>query len=257
MIVDGGTLVTFGVVATRFSGVALMAPVLSGQQVPMKVRLGLVVAVSAVLVPSVERYARPSDDFMNLPGMLAVELLLGLMMGVSFRWSMEAAKLAGEMSGLQMGMGVASTIDPSTGNNALFGQMIFGLLYAVIFLALDGHHMVLRTFQHSYELAPAGGPFTTGFAPDLLLHQTGGIFVAGLQLAAGFLIPLMMVTFAMALVSRAFPQANVFVLSYAASLLLGLTLYATAAPAMRRVVDTGIEDGARNALRLVQTLSGA
>src|SRR5690606_21922800 len=100
-----------------------------------------------------------------------------------------------------------------------------------------------------------GGPFTAGMAPDLLLQQTTGVFVAGLQLAAGFLIPLMMVTFAMALVSRAFPQANVFVLSYAASLMLGLTLYATAAPAVHRVVERGIEEGTRDAIRMIQTLS--
>ena len=38
---------------------------------------------------------------------------------------MAAVASAGELAGLQMGLGVASTIDPSSGSNALITQVFF------------------------------------------------------------------------------------------------------------------------------------
>jgi flagellar biosynthesis protein FliR len=252
---DFSLLTVCAVVGTRLTGVMLVAPALSSNLVPAKIKVFLLLALTFLLGSALrESIPAPASLGALLP-ILVIEFLAGLLIGLAFRWTLAAVEIAGEMAGLQMGMGVASTLDPSTGNNALFTQAIFALLYATCFFAMEGHHAVLRTLCASYTVVPVGGPVDAAGLTPALIRQTAELMAVGLRLAAGFLIPLLLVTFAMAMVSRAFPQANVFILSYAASLMLGLMLFATATPSLRAAVRQGMEGGARNAFEMLQGLT--
>lgn len=254
MNLDLSTLPVFAAVGTRLSGVLLAAPALSSMQIPAPVKLFVLLGLTCILAPSLGEPTGIPQDWIEMAPILFIELIVGLAIGLAFRWTMAGVEIVGEMAGLQMGMGIASTIDPSSGNTAMFTQSIFALLYGTCFLATDGHHFVLQTFHASYGVIPIGAKINLeAIMPDLL-KQTAGVLVIGLRLAAGFVIPLMLITLAMALISRAFPQANVFILSYAASLLLGLMLFATTTPALQHTVRLGIGAGVRNAHELLRGL---
>lgn len=253
---DLSTLPIFSAVGTRLSGVMLAAPAFSSLQIPAPVKLFVLLGLTSLLTPTLSEQAEIPQDWIAMVPILCVEFIAGFAIGLAFRWTMAGVEIVGELAGLQMGMGIASTIDPSSGNNAMFTQSIFALLYATCFLAMDGHHLVLQTLHASYGVLPIGGKINLEAIMLDLVKQTAGVLVIGLRLAAGFVLPLMMITLAMALISRAFPQANVFILSYAASLLLGLLLFATTTPALQHSVRLGIEAGVRNAYELLQGLAG-
>ncbi|GMV81926.1 MAG: hypothetical protein AMXMBFR7_31100 [Planctomycetota bacterium] len=255
MTVTYAALWPFFTVLMRLGGAFMTAPGFSNLQAPMRIRLGALLACTFLLGSALgEKAAPPADSF--ILSVLFVELVIGVGIGLAFRFTMLGVEAAGELAGLQMGMGIASTIDPASGNNALFTHALFAMLYTALFLALDGHHTVLRTIFASYEIAPPGRALDLQAGPLQLIDQSAQVILIGLRLAAGFIVPLMAVTFAMALISRVFPQANVFVLSYAASLLVGLTLFATTTPAVRAIVAEGIRGGAEGAGRWIRAAAG-
>ncbi|MCW8130164.1 MAG: flagellar biosynthetic protein FliR [Planctomycetota bacterium] len=243
------TVVPYGVVVTRVSGIMAAAPAFSSVNVPMKVRVFTALALTFFLTPIVRRHAEPRSD--EILTVLVMEFCAGLAIGLAFRWTLSAMSVAGELMGLQMGLGIASTLDPMAGSNALFTDAWLALTYTVVFLSLNGHHEVIRALTASYTVLPAGQPAAALSSPETLVQQTGQIFIVGLRIAAGMMIPLMLVTLAMALVSRAFPQANVFAISYTVTLILGLVLLAGSSETIRRAVIHGISDGLRNASQLI------
>jgi len=255
MRLDPETLMPYGVVLTRISGVMLAAPVFSSLNIPVRIKLFLALAMTVLLTPVLGAAARPANLERGWPIILGLELLAGLGIGLAFRWALSGMSVAGELMGMQMGLGVASTLDPMAGNNALFTDAWFSLTFVVVFLATNGHHEILRSLHASYTVLPAGQPAVALFAPEEILEQTGRVFVLGLRIAAGFMIPLMLVTFAMALISRAFPQANVFAISYTVTLLVGLLLLVSSTGTVQRAVTQGIREGVFNASRFLMGAS--
>lgn len=253
---DLSWLWAFGMVLVRVSGLLLVAPVFAGQYIPVKIRV-LTAIVFALLVtgPLVQQgpIAIRTD---LLPVTAALELMVGVLMGLSYRWTMFGVAVAGEAIGLQMGLGIASVIDPSSGLQSNFVQTLFLMVYSVLFMALDGHHEMLRAFCASYQILPPGIQAVDLSCLYGLVDQTMALFIVGIRLSATLLIPLALIMCAMALTSRAFPQANVFFLSYSVSLLLGLFLLSTTGPAVRLSVEHGIRQGTHDALRWVQGLAG-
>ncbi len=247
MRLDAATLIPYLLVLARLSGVMITTPGFSSTLLSARIKLIFTVLMTLTLTPSFTRGQPVDFSSEGLPLMLAIEGLVGLVIGFSFYWTMAGVAVAGEMAGLQMGLGVASTVDPTSGSNALFTQIFFALVYMVMFLTLDGHHIVIRSVHASYNIIPAGTTSLNWRSPQILVEQTAQVLVVGIRLAAGILIPLFLSTFALALVSRAFPQANVFILSFAVSLLLGLYLFALSAPALRVTAQRGIERGAEQA----------
>jgi flagellar biosynthetic protein FliR len=246
----------FGLVLVRVSGLMLVAPVFAGLYIPTKVRMLTALVLALLLCGPVTQNNLPVVRMDLLPVTMGFELMVGLLIGLAFRWTMFGVAVAGEVIGLQMGLGIASVIDPASGMQSNFVQTLFLMVYSVLFLALDGHHEMLRAFCASYQIIPPGPQHLNIACLPELANQTMALLVVGIRLSATLLIPLALIMCAMALISRAFPQANVFFLSYSVSLLLGLFLLSTTGPAVRLAVEHGIRQGTRDALLWVQGLAG-
>jgi flagellar biosynthetic protein FliR len=191
---------------------------------------------------------------MGLGGMIPAalgELGVGLLIGLGFRWSMAAAVTAGELIGLQMGLGVGAIMDPLSGSNATVIERLYSLTFLALFFTLGGHHWTLLTLNESLRLAPIGAAeFSPGWLGEVV-RQSGESLALGVRLAAGVVIPLLVLMFAMALTSRAFPQANMFNLSFTFSLISGMALMVISADSLREAAAWTLRKAGGDVLRLL------
>jgi flagellar biosynthetic protein FliR len=104
------------------------------------------------------------------------------------------------------------------------------LLIILIFLALNMHHIYVKSIYDSFAFIPIGKAIPNGELHTLLLHASGAIFTTSIQLAAPLLVGLLFSTAAMGLINRAVPQANVFVLSFPTNFFVGLFIYMALLP---------------------------
>lgn len=249
--IDPAMVAPYAMVLSRLSGVMIVAPALSTVNIPVRVKVFFVMVCTAVLVPGLGASAVPAANAGAWPMLVGSEILVGFCIGLAFRWAAAGVSMAGEMMGMQMGLSIASTIDPTAGIPVLYTDALLSMAYVTFLLALNGHHEILRAFADSYARLPVGEVPRALSDPLLLIGQSASAFTTGLRLSACFLVPLMLVTVAMALVARAFPQANAFSLSYGVTLLLGLALLATLGPALRDAVLSGIGEGVRQSAELL------
>jgi flagellar biosynthetic protein FliR len=216
--------------AARIGSMLGTLPIFSGGQVPMKIRTGLALAFSLVMFPVVEPLLpRPDFSPFSLGLLMANEAILGLMVGFVGRLIFTAVEFGGTVIGYQMGFAAANVFDPQNQQQtSLIGQFQ-NVLAILIFLALDIHHLFLQAIVASYDVLPPGLLDLSGGAVPYLLQLSGNIFILGVKFSAPVLAVLLLSGLVLGILSRVFPQLNVFMLSFPlniglALLGIGLTL---------------------------------
>jgi flagellar biosynthetic protein FliR len=214
----------------RLIALMLTAPVFAERALPQRVRIGLAVVITAILVPTLP--PPPAVHPVSLAGaiIIAQQLVIGAALGFAMRIVFVAVETAGEIAGLQMGLGYATLFDPERADMIpVLGQFL-GLLTILAFLALDGHLHVIQVIADTFRVLPVGGP---GLAKDglLTLARWGGeIFAAGVLLSLPLLGAMLIANVALGILTRAAPQLNLFAVGFPLTLGAGLIILAVTLP---------------------------
>ena len=205
----------------RISGFVLTAPATSEAVIPRLVKIVLTLALAFLMAPLVQV---PADlSIFSAAGMLSavLELLIGVSIGMVVQLAFEALVFAGQSVSLTMGLGFATLVDPQRGaQTPVLGQMfmIFGTL---IYLAINGHLMLLGALAQSFHSLPIGAaPVDKNFLLSVVLWGAR-VFDAGLLIALPAVIALVIVNLALGVVTRAAPQLNLFGIGFTITLLAG------------------------------------
>ncbi|MCC7485300.1 MAG: flagellar biosynthetic protein FliR [Burkholderiales bacterium] len=220
------------------------APILGDAGVSRRIKAAAAVGVTLALAPLVASV--PAADPWSGPGLVALagEMLIGAAMGFTLRLVFAMVDVAGEVTGLQMGLGFATFYDPLHGTQTPMVAQFLGLLASLVFLSMNGHLMMLVALAESFRLLPVGA--AGGGAPAALaLAQAGaGIFVSGLMLALPVIAAILITNVALGILTRAAPQLNLFAVGFPAMILVGwlaLTLaLPLAAPFLTRAFEEGL-----------------
>jgi len=239
LTLDTGWLVVVFLVSLRLGALFVLAPGLGAIQAPGPFRVFLVVALAAALVPLVQIPAS-AQAIAGSPGALLSSALNELVVGALLAFGLFAAfgafMIAGRAIDVQIGFGVASLLDPvSRTHGPLLGTAL-NLTGLAVFLAADGHHLLLRGLALSFERVPPGGGLP-GFDLGAIAAQFGVAFSLGLAIAAPVLALLLMIDLGLSVMSRTMPQWNVFFVSMPAKIFAGLAVLALSIPHLGPVMN--------------------
>ena len=149
-------------------------------------------------------------------------------------------EMMGHIAGLQMGLGFASFFDPqNSAQIPLLGQLM-GIMAMLLFLSLNGHLMVIAALVASFDQLPIGGTLDINVWKMLVLFG-GNIFTWGLALSLPVLGSLMLVNVALAVLSRAAPQLNIYALGFTITLLVGFVIIIWSLPYMLPLFNSFLE----------------
>jgi flagellar biosynthetic protein FliR len=209
--------------ATRIAAALLLTPLLYAVKMPALVRLVLVIAIACVLALPFAGSARVDlRDTAALAAALAHEAAIGAILGLGILMAFAGFAMAGRLVDLQVGFGIAQVFDPQTQARVPVLSAVFGLLAAVFFFAVDGHHALLRGIAFSVERFPAGTGLPLGAAADPLLRQGAALFALGFALASPVVLGLLLVEFVLGVIARNLPQANMLFLGMPVKVMVGL-----------------------------------
>lgn len=219
----------FLVLVSRIGGLLAALPVFSGRTIPIKVKLGLVLTLSLMLAPSIPMPTVSLDPVILVGGMLS-EITIGVTIGLAVRLMFGALEVAGELLGIQMGFGAVHLFDPTTSQQTPMVAQFFTMLASLIFLSLNAHLFAMATIIHSYEAIPAFGAHLSSHLGEEILLLSQRMFTIGLKLSAPVLIAILLINVLMALLGRAVPQVQVFVLSFPITIAGGLLVLSLGMP---------------------------
>ena len=197
-------------------------PVLGSRTVPARVRVALatfIALASQASLPAMPAVALDSPLALTL---VAQQLVIGLSLGFAVRLVFAAVEFAGEIIGLQMGLNFAGFFDPLSASTATATSRFFGTLVAWLFIAINGHLLVVMALVHSFSAFPVG-PDPFAFVRTMLPHQWGAeVFATGLWIALPLVTLLLFVNLVLGAISRVAVQINIFAIGFPVTLGMGL-----------------------------------
>jgi flagellar biosynthesis protein FliR len=234
----------------RVGAAFVAAPVFSAMAVPLPVRIALSGAIG-VLVLATTRIQPPAEIFaLSTFLAIAAEALIGLAIGFVLQIAFAAPMVASEVIGMSMGLGFANAVDPASGTSTPALGQFLTILLTLLFLAVDGHLVLVELVVHSYEVMPPGA----WVAPERLLGIAmfgGYTFLAGLLLALPVGFILLCLNVVVGMLSRAAPALNLFAIGLPASLVIGVVAILLALPAMGDYLLVIVREALDAAPRLV------
>lgn len=229
----------------------LAAPVFGATNVPVQLRLVMALAVGVPAVAA-SGMTLPADGLVSFPGFILItgEVVIGLAMGFVLQMGLAAALLGGEAISNAMGLGFASMVDPLSGTaSSAIGQFL-SMLATAIFLAADGHLVLISIIVDSYDALPPGGAFPSWDAIGGIIRFGSLMFAAGLTIALPVGFVLILVQIIMGVIGRSAPALNLFAVGIPATLLAGVILLGVATPVMAEALAQILSD-ALDAARMV------
>jgi flagellar biosynthetic protein FliR len=198
-------------VMVRMSGLMVFAPLFSSTAIAPRIKAGLAIAMTVMLAPVVGTlpHARVELDMAGVLGELAV----GLTFGFALSLMVESLTFAGQMLGMEFSFSLVNLMDPNSNiETPVLGQLLnwMGLL-VLIGAGLD--RSLLAAVMRSFAAVPVGQAAMKAGTGAALAAMTGGVFLAGLQLAAPVIAAALTVEIAVALVGRMSPQLPVMIVS--------------------------------------------
>lgn len=222
-----------------------MAPIFNNIAIPRRIKLIVALAIGVAVASSLpaQKLADPGS-YIGL-GVLVEQVLIGAGLGFCMRVVFAALDVAGELSGLQMGLSFASFFDPQNGATTdVIAQMV-GIVVSLIFLALNGHLLLIETLTRSFEWLPISAEpmHAEGW---LGIARSGAlIYASGLLLCLPIIAALLITNISLAVLTRAAPQLNLFAIGFPITSTIGIAVIwltmPTLANAMQGLFDQGFE----------------
>lgn len=236
----------------RILGLIATAPVLGNQSVPARVKIGLALFLTLVVAPTLPPFPEVSPASGTGLLILAQQTLIGLAMGFAMRIVFAAVEAAGEIAGLQMGLGFATFYDPqSAAQTPVIGSFL-GLVMVLLFLALDGHLLMISALVESFTVLPIGAEPLAAASFSMSAQWGGQIFTVGLLLALPLVAALLLTNLALGVLSRTAPQLNIFAVGFPITLAIGFLALALTLPHLAQPLERLIQNGLATMLEVAR-----
>jgi len=203
----------FLLVFVRIGTAMMIMPGLGDSFVPQNIRLYMALGLSLVLSPLIMPYIpSPVPGMAIMLSLIAMEFVIGLLIGTVSRMLMTALDTAGMIISSASGLANAQVFNPSM---ATQGSVVGAFLSVTGVLFIFGsnlHHVLIYGLVESYDMFPIGGMPDAGSMAELLSRALSVSFLTGFQMSIPFIILSLMLYALMGVLSRLMPQLQVFIL---------------------------------------------
>jgi len=240
MVITPVQISVFLLVLARIGGLFIAAPIISAKSVPSFVRIAIAIWLAVILwfvVPL--PYGIPDTVGLFLVT-LVLEVFIGYIIGFISNIIIQSVQAAGDIADVQMGLSVANVLSPTTGlMTSVIGTLTF-FIALVIFLIVDGHHMVFSALNQSFTSLPLMAILNTSNAGFIVqfIELIKFFWLTAIRLAAPAVLLIFLSDFSFGIVSRVAPQVNVFMLGFQVKPSLGLLGLLITIPLFAKHVST-------------------
>ncbi len=219
-------LLPFFLVASRIMAFFSVLPLFAWTMTPMRVRLSISFLMTIFFAMLLPRPELAPQDYMWVGAafLIGKEVLCGVGLGLMARLIFVSVQQGAMMGTQQMGFSDAGIFDPSTGESIMPIGMLFQMVFAVLFLSIDGHHMLISAVFRSYDAFPIGQPADIAALTEGVIDAGAMMLFFALKLAAPLLAGFLLLAVIMGVIARIMPEMNILMASMPLRVFLGIGL---------------------------------
>ncbi len=202
----------FMLLFARVSGVFVFFPFFSHNNIPVVIKATLSFFLTMFLFPLAKLDTPQYNTFFILQ--ILSEALLGMISGIILQMLFAIIQMAGEQISFTMGFTMASIVDPGSGANMPITSQFLYLIALLVFLAFDGHHLILLFLSHSLGHITLGAFYPSENFMQYIIMSMVNIFLIGFTMAFPVLAIILLMDLIFGLLMKTMPQFNLLVVGY-------------------------------------------
>ena len=212
----------------------MLTPLLGGMSIPTRIKVLVSLVLAAVVFPLVPAVAYVPNSLFGLAVGIGSEMLIGLTMGAVLSLMFVGVRMGSQMVGYQMGLGMATIVDPSTRANTNVLSQLYLLIATLIYVLMNGHLILIKSVVQTFHTVPLMGAVKVlaaasddpvGFALiDVLVATLTGSYMLGIRIAGPALIAVFLATLALGFISRTMPQLNILAAGFPVRIMLAFIM---------------------------------
>ncbi|MGB0371227.1 MAG: flagellar biosynthetic protein FliR [Opitutales bacterium] len=211
-------------VLCRLSPVFFLFPVFSSKVVPNTIKVALSLFFTMIFVGVLPLEAPSFVTAISIMLSAFAEVLIGSLIGIASRLTFWIIELAGFIISQEMGLMMSTAMDPITNQNQSTISSLLYYLGIVIVFVTQTHHELIWGFARSLIYFPVGTEWLEFNSLNDLIFESARMFHVGVLMAAPFISINMLINLTFAILGRAAPKMNVFMVSFAVRILAGFFL---------------------------------
>lgn len=215
----------FLLILVRVTGLFVVSPVFGRRNLPAYFKIGFsfmlaLIFVNVVKVPEIS----DSGSIYRYAFLIAKEFIVGLTIGYVSYMMFTAIYIAGQLIDMQIGFGMVNILDPVSNIQVPVTSNFYFVITMIVFLAVNGHHMLIKALYDSFTLIPPGAAvFGENLIKDVI-RLFGELFSIGFRIAAPVTAAVLITDVALGVISKSIPQLNVFVVGMPLKIALGIVV---------------------------------
>lgn len=217
----------FLAIAMRISGFVFLAPFFSHSSMPQRAKLLLsfsVALVASFVVPQEEPLEY--NGVIGYAGLIISEAIAGMILGLFANLAMYILSFAGQMADMEIGLSMVTQFDTTNNMQVTITSNILSYAVILTMVATNLHLYVLRAVIDSFVLIPVG---QAKFSPQFYQGYLGYLFdymVLAFRIILPVFAALLVVNAILAVLAKAAPQLNMFVIGFQLKIFIGLAVLA-------------------------------
>ena len=213
-------------------------PILGSTSVPIQVKIFTSIVLAILIYSSVEGTVQMGEwSAVAFIFNVSKEVVIGLLLGFIPTLMFAAIDLAGHLISMQMGLAIVNVYNPQTQDQASVISQFQVFVASMIFLAIDGHHLLLEGLFQSFRVVPVISLKLQAGLFDFSMGMATELFISAIKIGAPVVISLLLTSVALGLVARAVPQMNVFIVGMPLNIGVGFIIIAISLPIFAYVFD--------------------
>lgn len=221
----------------RLSAMFMVAPILGASSFPRRARVLLAVTVAALIAPSLP--AVKGVDPISISGVIlgAEQALIGLAMGFILQTAFAALVMSGQALAMTMGLGFAMSVDPQNGVQVPVLSQFYMIIATLLFLAIDGHLLMIDALAHSFHLLPPGQLTQIDGLAMNIVRWGSQMFASALLIALPALTAVLLINVSFGVITRAAPQLNIFAVGFPVTISVGFIFIMLSMPPVIKLLE--------------------
>src|ERR1700720_1025947 len=218
----------FMLVFARIAAMVMLLPGLGESNIPVRIKLAIALVLTLVILP-LHRAAYHIDTQSLTPLLVLMlhEIVIGIVLGATARVTLAALQVAGSVIAQQLGLGFATSVDPTTqGQQGVLIGNFLTLLGVTLLFATASHQLVIAAVNDSYAIFSPGETMQSGDVAALATRAFAAAFKIGMQLSAPFLVFGLVFNIGLGVLARLMPAMQVYFVGVPLSILVGFLIFA-------------------------------
>lgn len=216
----------FLLILVRMTGLFILSPIFGQRNVPATFKIGFSLFLTVILINILpDTNMEYMNNIFEYALFIVKELAVGAILGYVTYAVISGLYIAGQIIDMQLGFGISNVMDPMTNIQVPLTSNFYYIYTLLIFLMLNGHHMIIEALFASFNIIPVGNvsEFGNNFLPQVIKLMSE-MFIIAVRIAAPIIAAIFIVDIVLGVLSRTMPQMNVFMLGMPIKIVVGFII---------------------------------